>query len=52
MSSSLDLTREAFQVTLHIMSDKELTRLEVLRDLTSGRLTGSTAAELLGLERR
>jgi hypothetical protein len=39
-------------VTLHIMSDKELARLEVLRDLTSGRLTASTAAELLGLERR
>jgi hypothetical protein len=39
-------------VTIHIMSNKELTRLEVLRDLTSGRLTGSTAAELLGLERR
>ena len=39
-------------MTLHIMSDKELARLEVLRDLTSGRLTVSTAAELLGLERR
>jgi hypothetical protein len=39
-------------VTLHIMSDKELARLEVLRDLTSGRLTASAAAELLGLERR
>ena len=34
------------------MSDKELTRLEVLRDLTSGRLTALAAAELLGLERR
>jgi hypothetical protein len=34
------------------MSDKELTRLEVLRDLTSGRLTPSAATELLGLERR
>jgi transposase len=34
------------------MSDKELARLEVLRDLTSGRLTASAAAELLGLERR
>jgi transposase len=52
MAPSLDLAREALQVTLHIMSDKELTRLEVLRDLTSGRLTASTAAELLGLERR
>jgi len=39
-------------VTLHIMSDKELARLEVLRDLTSGRLTAMAAAELLGLERR
>ncbi|WP_255346309.1 hypothetical protein [Asticcacaulis sp. AC402] len=39
-------------MTLHIMSDKELARLEVLRDLTSGRLTASAAAELLGLERR
>jgi hypothetical protein len=39
-------------VTLHFMSDKELSRLEVLRDLTSGRLTAAAAAELLGLERR
>ncbi|ESQ79173.1 hypothetical protein AEYBE204_09190 [Asticcacaulis sp. YBE204] len=39
-------------MALHIMSDKELARFEVLRDLTSGRLTVSTAAELLGLERR
>jgi IS30 family transposase len=39
-------------VTLHIMSDRELARLEVLRDLTSGRLTASAAADLLGLERR
>ncbi len=39
-------------MTLHIMSDKELARLEVLRDLASGRLTASAAAELLGLERR
>ncbi len=39
-------------MALHIMSDKELARLEVLRDLTSGRLTVSSAAELLGLERR
>ena len=37
-------------MTLYIMCDKELARLEVLRDLTSGRLTVSTAAELLGLE--
>ena len=39
-------------MTLHYMSGKELARLEVLRDLTSGRLTASAAAELLGLERR
>lgn len=39
-------------MALLIMSDKELARLEVLRDLTSGRLTVSAAAELLGLERR
>lgn len=39
-------------MVLHIMSDKELSRLEVLRDLTSGRLTALAAAELLGLERR
>ena len=39
-------------MTLHFMSDKELSRLEVLRDLTSGRLTATAAAELLGLERR
>jgi hypothetical protein len=34
------------------MSDKELARLEILRDLGSGRLTVSAAAELMGLERR
>ena len=39
-------------MTIHFMSDKELSRLEVLRDLTSGRLTATAAAELLGLERR
>jgi hypothetical protein len=39
-------------MTLHFMSDKELARLEVLRDPTSDRLTASAAAELLGLERR
>ncbi len=39
-------------MTLHFMSDKELSRLEILRDLGSGRLTTSAAAELLGLERR
>jgi hypothetical protein len=34
------------------MSDRELARLKVLRDLASGRLTVSAATELLGLERR
>jgi transposase len=34
------------------MSDKELSRLEILRDLGNGRLTTPAAAELLGLERR
>ena len=39
-------------MTLHFMSDEELSRLEILRDFTSGRLTTPAAAELLGLERR
>jgi hypothetical protein len=39
-------------MTLHFMSDTELSRLEILRDLGSGRLTTPAAAELLGLERR
>jgi transposase len=34
------------------MSDGELTRLEVLRDLDQHRLTTTAAAQLLGLERR
>jgi len=34
------------------MSDRELTRLEVLRDLDRKRLTTAAAAQLLGLERR
>src|SRR5204862_124567 len=34
------------------MSDGELTRLEVLRDLDQRRLTVETTAQLLGLERR
>jgi hypothetical protein len=34
------------------MSDGELTRLEVLRDLDQRRLTTAAAARLLGLERR
>ena len=39
-------------MVLYIMSDKELSRLDVLRDLSAGRLTVSAAAELMGLERR
>jgi transposase len=39
-------------MTLHFMSDKELSRLEILRDLGGGCLTTSAAADLLGLERR
>ena len=39
-------------VTIRLMSDGELTRLEVLRDLDQRRLTTATATQLLGLERR
>ena len=35
-----------------MMSDGELTRLEVLRDVDQKRLTTEAAAQLLGLERR
>jgi transposase len=41
-----------FGVTVRLMSDGELARLELLRDLDQRRLTTATAAELLGLERR
>jgi hypothetical protein len=34
------------------MSDRELSRLEVLRDLDRRRLTTAAAGQLLGLERR
>jgi hypothetical protein len=34
------------------MSDKELSRLEVLRDLDQRRLTATAAAQLLGLDSR
>src|SRR5206468_4005150 len=44
--------REEPGVTVRLMSDKELTRLEVLRDLDQRRLTPMAAAQLLGLERR
>ena len=39
-------------MTLHFISDKELSRVEILRDLTTGRLTVSAASELMGLEPR
>jgi hypothetical protein len=39
-------------VTVRLMSDGELARLELLCDLDRRRLTTATAAELLGLERR
>ena len=41
-----------FGVTVRLMSDGELTRLEVLRDLDQRRLTTEAAARLLQLERR
>ena len=37
---------------VRLMSDRELSRLEVLWDLQDGRLTVAAAARLLGLERR
>src|ERR1019366_4466329 len=43
---------EGVWVTVRLMSDGELTRLEVLRDLDQRRLTITAAAQLLGLERR
>ena len=39
-------------MTVRIMSDKELSRLEVLRDLDHQRLTAQAAGDLLGLGRR
>jgi hypothetical protein len=39
-------------VTVRLMSDGELTRLEVLRDLDQRRLTTVAVGQLLGLERR
>jgi Winged helix-turn helix len=41
-----------FGVAIRLMSDGELRRLELLRDLDQRRLTPATAAELLGLGRR
>ena len=37
---------------VRLISDKELARLEVLRDLAQRGLTPAAAAQLLGLERR
>ena len=39
-------------MTVRLMSDGELSRLEVLRDLDQWRLTAEAATQLLGLERR
>ena len=39
-------------MTVRLMSDGELSRLEVLRDLDQKRLTTVAAGQLLGLERR
>jgi Homeodomain-like domain len=39
-------------VTIRLMSDRELRRLEVLQDLDRRRLTPAAAGQLLGLERR
>ena len=41
-----------FGVTVFLMSDRELRRLEVLQDLDRRRLTPAAAGQLLGLERR
>ena len=41
-----------FGVTVQLMSDRELGRFEVLRELDQRRLTTPAAAQLLGLERR
>jgi hypothetical protein len=41
-----------FGVTIRLMSDRELGRFEVLRDLDQRRLTAAAAGQLLGLERR
>lgn len=38
-------------MTVRLMSDRELARLEVLRELELRRLTTAAAAQLLGLDR-
>lgn len=39
-------------VTVQLMNDGELSRLEVVRDLDQRRLTTAAAGQLLGLDRR
>jgi Winged helix-turn helix len=46
------VSRGVVGATLRLMSDGELTRLEVQRDLDQRRLTTEAAGQLLGLERR
>jgi hypothetical protein len=46
MAPSRILRGRSSKVALHFMSDKELNRVETLRDLTAGRLTISAASEL------
>lgn len=52
MSPSVGIATEAPRVVLHFMSDKELSRVEILRDLAGGVITTSVAAQLLDLDRR
>jgi hypothetical protein len=51
MSPSLAFAREVSRMTLRFMSDKELSRVEILRDLAAGRLTVLAASDLMGLAR-
>lgn len=39
-------------MVVRIMSDRELSKLDVMRDLAEGRLTSAAAAQILGLQRR
>lgn len=52
MAPSLILRGRPSKVALHFMNDKELSRVDILRDLTAGRLTVSAASDLMGWERR
>jgi hypothetical protein len=51
MAPSLILRGRPSKVALHFMSDKELSRVEILRDLAAGRLTVLAASDLMGLAR-